>query len=321
MRVGIRTGLLALAVGAAVSACGDPPELLPPPAGMVLVPEGKFIMGSDRVDYDGKTQEFGFREPMYADEHPRREARTDDYYMDQYEITAIEYKLFVEETGIKPPLLWVQNGYNVSDDKLEAFPTQTLRAIATDYFMVNANVRRMDKKHLLDTLFRMQRQRDYEPATGVNWYDAASYCKWVGKRLPTEAEWEKAARGAGGREYPWGDEWEAAKTNTGEGNPDGAVLMATGAFPDDHSVYGVFDLGGNVSEWVADWYEAYPEAGFKSEYYGSLHKVIRGGGAGVGHYALSYFFRSARRGHADPTAVSTDVGFRCAMDAQWRYSR
>ena len=77
--------------------------------------------------------------------------------------------------------------------------------------------------------------------------------------------------------------------------------MPVGSMPEDKSPYGVYDMAGNVSEWVDDWFKAYPGADYQHPAYGDIHKVLRGGGSGVGHYALSIFYRGARRNHADPT--------------------
>ncbi len=289
-----------------------PPQVVTVPAGMVLIPAGEFLMGSNQIDDSGKQAEFGFREPMYLDEHPQHRVMVSAFYIDEHEVKSVDYKQFTLETGVEPPQPWVQNGYNVNQVRLSEFDVGTLRKIATDYFQLDMDSSKLDKTQLLAELKKIQQQQDLLPVTAVKWYDAATYCLWRGKRLPTEAEWEKAARGSDGRDYPWGSEWQQEKSNIGNGE---SVLANVGSYAEDRSVYGVYDLGGNVSEWVDDWYRGYPGAEYQSPFAGDIHKVIKGGGAGVGHYALSYFFRSARRGQADPSAMSTDVGFRCAQDA------
>ncbi|MBI3772426.1 MAG: SUMF1/EgtB/PvdO family nonheme iron enzyme [Gammaproteobacteria bacterium] len=298
-----------------LAGCESAPPPAPPPQGMVLIPAGEFVMGSNRVDEAKLTEEFGFRQPMYLDEHPQHKVELKAFYIDRLEVTNADYKAFVHATGTAEPALWVQNGYNVRDDKLRSFRIETLQWVAREYFHLDQDTRALDKDALVAELEKIQRQRDPLPVTAVNWYDAASYCRWKKKRLPSEGEWEKAARGTDGLEYPWGQSWDSSRVNTGENDDSGVELRPVGSFADDRSPFSVMDMGGNVSEWVADWYEAYPGATFKSEFYGGIHKVIKGGGAGVGHYAISYFFRAARRGQADPSAVSTDVGFRCAQDA------
>jgi formylglycine-generating enzyme required for sulfatase activity len=301
----------------AVAACEQQaPQVAPAPVGMVLIPAGEFVMGSDAVDSDGKQAEFGFRQPMYLDEHPRHRVKLNAFYIDKFEVSNGDYKHFVQETHISEPSTWVQNGYNVSDRHLASFDLNNLRKVARDYFQLDMDTTKMDRKALLAELRRIQAERNKLPVTVVNWYDAASFCRWQGKRLPSEAEWEKAARGPDGRRYPWGNEWDQTRTNVGDNNDNDAIVAASGSYPDDRSPYGVFDLAGNVSEWVNDWYRPYPGADFQSKFFGDIQKVVKGGGAGVGHYALSYFFRAARRGHADPSTLATDVGFRCAESAE-----
>ncbi len=308
--------LLLLAVLGALTACEQKQaQIMPPPEGMVMIPAGEFLMGSDEVDAEGKQKEFGFREPMYLDEHPQHRLTLDAFYIDQFEVSNGDYKQFVLETRIDPPPPWIQNGYNATEHRLATFPLETLRQVALDYFQLDMDTTQMDRHQILAELKKTQAQRDKLPVSAVSWYDAASYCRWRDKRLPSEAEWEKAARGSEGHRYPWGDSWDQSKANVGDN--DEGITMPPGSFPDDVSVYGVFDLGGNVSEWVNDWYQPYAGADYQSEFYGEIQKVVKGGGAGVGHYALSYFFRSSRRGQTDPSTISVDVGFRCAKSVEY----
>jgi formylglycine-generating enzyme required for sulfatase activity len=189
---------------------------------MVRVPAGEFIMGSQA----GRD-----------DERPAHRVYLDAYELDRYEVTNAQYRRFLLATGGRPPRYWAGLAYPAG-------------------------------------------QADY-PVVGVSWDDADAYCRWAGKRLPTEAEWENACRGTAGRVYPWGDRWEPGRANVAAKGqrPDaagqnaageavweatwarltlppgsaGPTLRPVGSHPDGASPYGILDMAGNASEWVADW--------------------------------------------------------------------
>ncbi len=145
------------------------------------------------------------------------------------------------------------------------------------------------------------------PVVYITWNDADAYCKSQGKRLPTEEEWEKAARGTDGRKYPWGDKWDATKTNTYEAglhNP-----AAVGQF-DDISPYGVHDMLGNVQEWTGSWYKAYKGTLRKDQWFGERARVVRGISARMYGSRANLWLRSAYV----PKSLY-DFGCRCAKNA------
>ena len=169
-------------------------------------------------------------------------------------------------------------------------------------------------KHYLD---RLPYNTPNFPAVVLEWEDAAAYTVWAGKRLPTEAEWEKAARGTDGRFWPWGNEWDGTKLsgNDGTGLKDGYKETApVGQFPQGASPYGAHDMAGNLWEWVSDWYDpnyyrtAPPNVNPQGPETGDGH-VLKGGG-----WAENLdFTRCASRLGGNPGSLLR--GFRCVIDA------
>ncbi|HTN43394.1 MAG TPA: formylglycine-generating enzyme family protein [Nitrospiria bacterium] len=239
------------------------------PSGMVAVPAGNFVMGSDKVDTEGIGVQLGMIRPLYQDEHPQRKVFLPTFFIDRFEVTQAQYKVFTDQTGYRIPPVW-KNGTFASG-------------------------------------------RENHPVAFVSWYDAKQYCRWAGKRLPTEAEWEKSARGPDGLEYPWGNAYESDRANTGDSEANDTLPV--GRIESGKSPYGVYDLIGNVGEWVEDWYQPYPGNSQTSPLFGERLKVIRGGswGGGGGHYTMGLFYRAAHRLFADPLDRFPDTGFRCAL--------
>lgn len=149
------------------------------------------------------------------------------------------------------------------------------------------------------------------PVTNITWREAWSYAMWAHKQLPTEEQWEKAARGTGGQVYPWGDVFEKGNANMGI---EGArKTVPIGSYLNDVSPFQVYDMGGNVMEWTQDWYQAYPGSDYKDPRFGKTFKVLRGNGfQQAGHYFLEAYRYSFYRTEAEPNEYFSNVGFRCA---------
>lgn len=213
------------------------------------------------------------------DEYPRHEVLLDRFWIDQFEVTNGRYVEFVKSAGHRVP----QNPTN---------PTRNLWQG--------------------DSITESLAER---PVINVDWFDADAYCKWAGKRLPTEAEWEKAAKGTSDRRFPWGNVEPTAKhLNYNQRWIGEKTLMPVGSYEAGKSPYGVYDVVGNVWEWVNDWYDArYYEKSPSKNPTGpqeGTKKVIRGAGWQNETPTVRIFTRV----DSDPTMRNESTGFRCAAD-------
>jgi formylglycine-generating enzyme required for sulfatase activity len=215
------------------------------------------------------------------DEAPPHRVYLDAFYIDRYEVTNARYLKFVEATRHRAP-------QHVVDPQYDLWIGAALSQGVADLPVVN-----------------------------VDWSDADAYCKWAGKRLPTEAEWEKAARGTDGRLYPWGDEAPSfARLNFSRRWQGAHTLQPVGSYEAGSSPYGAQDMAGNVWEWVSDWYDAGayaagPERNPRGPS-GGASKILRGGSWTNSPDTV----RVTHRREEDPEMRNSDTGFRCAQSAK-----
>lgn len=288
-------------------------------APMVLVTAGSFMMGSTKDEVDSTIQECVTQlekdqmtcEGWYNAELPPHKVRLDAFYLDRYEVTNRLFQQFVQETGHRTTAEQEGSAHAF----VEGQGWQKVKG---------ANWRPPEGEQ---TVFVSNRES--HPIVAVSWVDADAFCRWAGKRLPTEAEGEYAARAGTKTRYWWGNgspgsrrveniAGEAAKNplkTIMTGYDDGSVRTApVGSY--EANPWGLHDISGNVAEWTADWYRSdyyvkSPEHNPKGPSSGQ-YRVLRGGSWGNGPDSV----RSATRSREAPTDRYDVIGFRCAQDAK-----
>ncbi|HRK33586.1 MAG TPA: SUMF1/EgtB/PvdO family nonheme iron enzyme [Candidatus Hydrogenedentes bacterium] len=217
--------------------------------------------------------------------------------------------LVLKEGAVPPGMLLIPGGEFTMGTEDRSPDERPRRVVHVEpFYMDKYEVTNAQFKEAFPEYVVKKGQEDY-PETGVTWEQATEYAKLVGKRLPTEIEWEKAARGTDVREYPWGQIWDPTIVNVNTGKP-GSRLYPVGHFRANASPYGCLDMAGSVYEWTSSWYSAYPGNTDIVKEYGQVFRVLRGGSFLKGQFEA----RCASRHYDVMTNSREDYGIRCAAD-------
>jgi serine/threonine-protein kinase len=283
-----------------------------PADGMVMVyaPGGELEMGSSDSDVDNALRVCNeYRDDCkrgwFKDEQPKHTVVLNGFWIDQTEVTVTQFRAFAQATGHESTA--ERDGWGIA-----------WVGSAGEWQEVDG----ADWQHPQGPGSRAE---DNHPVVQVSWYDTAAYCEWAGGRLPTEAEWEFAARGPQGSTYPWGAGFDDARVNYCDTNcptlwknagvDDGYAYTApAGSYLEGASWCGVLNLAGNVWEWVADWYGEYPperQVNPEGPSSGGI-RVLRGGSLN----SVPDDVRGNSRNWGNPDVAVDDIGFRCAKDSE-----
>jgi formylglycine-generating enzyme required for sulfatase activity len=237
--------------------------------GMVLVPAGPFQMGNSLDNAMAECKKFrsDCETAWFLAEEPVHTVDVAAFYIDVYEVTNAAYRVCLTAGVCQDPHFVYSATHN-------------------DYFTNPAY--------------------NNHPMINVNWEKAKTYCEWRGARLPTEAEWEKAARGTDGRTYPWGNDLDTTRANYQDSKLGDPITV--GSYESGKSPYGAYDMTGNVWEWTADWFDAYPGSTAQNPDFGQKVRVLRGGA----WLDPGNTVHASYRGGLNPLHSFGNIGFRCA---------
>lgn len=291
---------------AAQAAAGEiPPALASIASELVAIDGGEFQMGTTPAEAaqavrDCTERDGGACTPAMAeDSSPQHPVTVSPFRIEETEVSYEQYIQFLNYLG--------PNSHLRGCDGQPCLATRS----ESDTSNVTFDSANYDVPDVINNL----------PVVEVTWYGAKAYCEALGRRLPTEAEWERAARGDDGRIYPWGGGWDATLAWTNRSAPDNGDEggpVPVDSFPLGRSPYGAFNMAGNVAEWVSDWYDAryyfQPEASQLDPIGPPLgeEKVVRGGSWD----AVPFFARTVHRQSRRPADPTPWIGFRCAADIE-----
>ncbi|XP_074861436.1 formylglycine-generating enzyme [Carettochelys insculpta] len=278
---------------------------------MALIPAGKFSMGTDEpeIKQDG--------------EWPARKVHVSQFYMDRYEVSNLEFEKFVNATGYITEAEKFGDSFVFEGMLSEEVKSEIHLAVAAAPWWMPVKGANWRQPEGPDS--NISKRMDH-PVLHVSWNDAVAYCTWVGKRLPTEAEWEYSCRGGlENRLFPWGNKFQPKGqhyaniwqgkfpvSNTGEDGYTGTAPVT--AFPPNG--YGLYNIVGNAWEWTSDWWAVHHSADETHNPKGppSGTDRVKKGGSYMCHKSYCYRYRCAARSQNTPDSSASNLGFRCAAD-------
>jgi formylglycine-generating enzyme required for sulfatase activity len=261
---------------------------------MLHIPAGPFLMGTSdqqiewlaqNIQLAKKWKEKGF----FSREQPQHTVSLSDYHIGKYPVTVGKYISFIQADGYQEHRFWTEAGWAWCREENRTQPNHW------------DDGKWSGDQHL--------------PVVGVSWYEAYAYCQWLSDatgrtyHLSSEAQWEKAARGMDGRQFPWGNQIDTSRSNTRASGLE-KTLPVGGYSPAGDSPYGCVGMTGNVSEWTQTKFIPYPyhAADGRDDPAGEFERTTRGGS----WHSLVLRARTVSRGMNDPFFTDTDLGFRCA---------